>query len=453
MATIRNDGSTEMRFIRVPSIFHEREGVSLVLAPTESGTVPDDFLQEPGPLALVEAGDLAVVSPTAGDSKIVWVDNQRTDDYVEDGSREFPFKTFPQAFDTGKPFIFLIGSGVTETFDSSVLPFVVTTESHPSGLYIKGFTKELSVQDPYHLKGSGVDLFHLGSDTVAPAVLWIDNLAVQGGFKKFTILMNNTIRGATLIVDDCQVASSGSSGRSIYQRQTPGGTGSLYEHKIQVRGSNALACEITGEMEFEWHADVPQSNIPWFRNARIAQVDLGSDALDRELFFENCQMNPFTFCGGNALHRIHCVNCINWGDTLTPYGKSDLTVCSPATPLVSPGNWFTEWQIFHLDVSVGDPFDFTDFEFEDEHVSGLKIDHAGLSSNLVSFDPDEILEETLDNVNNGGILSAGPTFTTVGDKRAISGTMDAGATPGGTRVRIRWFWNKRNFELQVHPVA
>ena len=62
MATVKNTSGGELRLIRVGSAFHRRLSVNLILQDEESGVVPDDFTTDDGPVALIAAGDLEILS-------------------------------------------------------------------------------------------------------------------------------------------------------------------------------------------------------------------------------------------------------------------------------------------------------------------------------------------------------------------------------------------------------
>lgn len=70
MATVKNTSGGELRLIRVGSLFHRRDAVNLTLADDGEGTVPDDFLEDEGPVALIAANDLEILAYDPDDALV-----------------------------------------------------------------------------------------------------------------------------------------------------------------------------------------------------------------------------------------------------------------------------------------------------------------------------------------------------------------------------------------------
>ena len=70
MATVKNTSGGELRLIRVGSAFHRRLSVNLILQDEESGVVPDDFTTDDGPVAMIAANDLEILSYDPDDAVV-----------------------------------------------------------------------------------------------------------------------------------------------------------------------------------------------------------------------------------------------------------------------------------------------------------------------------------------------------------------------------------------------
>jgi hypothetical protein len=62
MATVRSEADEQLRLLQVGNIYHDRDSVNLALEPGEEGFVPDSWLDTPEGQAVVNSGDLVVVS-------------------------------------------------------------------------------------------------------------------------------------------------------------------------------------------------------------------------------------------------------------------------------------------------------------------------------------------------------------------------------------------------------
>jgi hypothetical protein len=70
MATVRNDGSEQLRLLQVGNFYNDLPHVNLVLEPGEEGDVPDQFLDTPEGKAILAGGDLVVLSYDPDDAVI-----------------------------------------------------------------------------------------------------------------------------------------------------------------------------------------------------------------------------------------------------------------------------------------------------------------------------------------------------------------------------------------------
>jgi hypothetical protein len=70
MATVKNDGSEQLRLLQVGNLYNNLPHVNLVLEPGDEGTVPDSFLDTPEGKAVQLSGDLVVLAYDPDDAVI-----------------------------------------------------------------------------------------------------------------------------------------------------------------------------------------------------------------------------------------------------------------------------------------------------------------------------------------------------------------------------------------------
>lgn len=260
------------------------------------------------------------------DSQIAWVDSQRTDDYVENGSKARPFKSFRGAWDSGKGNIFLIGRGQLAAAQIDDGPYILSADSHPNAggaLRIRGFTNETTIKDPYTLVFNGSSGIIVRNSGIRIDLEMQDTKIQVSGSNNHALTLDNALnRGTNVVLRNCELQST--QGYGLYIPANATTPSSNTKSEVRMFGSSTLASYVS-KLMVEYDAAQPEALME-FHNTQFDALETTTEDLLRTIRLVGCRIaGNNVFSGGHVTQRIDAIYCVkqNFG------GSAGITMLAP----------------------------------------------------------------------------------------------------------------------------